>query len=62
MEKSKVYQNAFSKLGDTWEIPEQLFLDLEAFTCAIYGKDKYKSVDEVRHVNICTSVTNTFDP
>ena len=65
MEKRQAFQNTLSKLGDSWEVPEDLFADLEAFTCAIYGKDRHKSVDEVRNINIrakCMSSTNTFDP
>ena len=45
--KNKGFQNALSKLGDTWEVPAELN-KLEEFTTAMYGRGMYKSVNAVR--------------
>ena len=39
----------FSSLGDTWEISDDLIKDLEKFTCAMYGRSRFTSVDELRY-------------
>ena len=46
--KNKGFQDALSKLGDTWEVPAKLNDKLEEFTTAMYGRGMYKSVNPVR--------------
>ena len=46
--KNKGFQDALSKLGDTWEVPAKLNDKLEEFTTAMYGRGMYKSVNAVR--------------
>jgi len=36
-------------LGENWDVPDSLYKDIERFTCAMYGKHHYSSVDELRH-------------
>jgi len=40
-----------SRLGEEWDITEDLIDDLEEFTCAIYGRARIH-VDELRHIRI----------
>ena len=42
------YDAALEKLGDSWDISDDLLTDLEEFTCAIYGRPKYKSGNSLR--------------
>ena len=37
-----------STLGDTWEVSARLEDDLEQFTCAMYGRGRFSSVDAAR--------------
>ena len=46
--KNKGFQDALSKLGDTWEVPAELNNKLEEFTAAMYGRGMYKSVNAAR--------------
>lgn len=46
--KSPLYCETLKKLGNEWEISEDLVHELEKFTCAMYGKAKFDSVDELR--------------
>ena len=41
------------KLGDEWDVPEDLTDKLDSFTCAMYGKAaKASNVYELRHIRI----------
>ena len=44
----KAFQDALSKLGDTWELSAELNDILEEFTTAMYGRGMYKSVNAAR--------------
>uniref|UniRef100_UPI00358E53D5 uncharacterized protein n=3 Tax=Myxine glutinosa TaxID=7769 RepID=UPI00358E53D5 len=46
------YVPVLAQLGDTWDIPSQLLDDLEAFTCAIYGRPRVLKVDDLRLLRI----------
>lgn len=48
--KSPTYCDALKHLGDDWDLDESVIDGCEKFTCAIYGKPKCTSVDEVRHM------------
>ena len=41
----KAFQEAISKLGDTWEVSAELNDMVEEFTTAMYGRGTYKSVN-----------------
>ena len=43
--KNKGFQDALSKLGDTWEVPAKMNNKLEEFTAAMYGRGMYMSVN-----------------
>jgi len=48
LQKTEAFQEALSKLGDTWEVPARLDEELEQFTCAMYGRGRFTSVDAAR--------------
>ncbi|MPC13645.1 hypothetical protein E2C01_006385 [Portunus trituberculatus] len=48
LQKSEVFQETISELGDSWQISNSLHKGLEVFTCAIYGKGRFDSVDAAR--------------
>ena len=41
-----------ARLGDTWEVPDDLMDDLDEFTCALYGRPRTRSVDELRFMKM----------
>ena len=46
----------FARLGEEWDINEDLLSALSEFTCALYGKPRIASVNEVRYccvVEVC---------
>ena len=52
MQKFPKYQPILSKLGLEWEVFEELFAGLEEFTCAIYGRPRFKDIDILRYTLI----------
>ena len=48
--KSPAHCDALKHLGDDWNVDDDLLIGCEKFTCALYGKSKSESVDEVRHL------------
>ena len=48
--KSPVHCDALKHLGDDWNVDDDLLIGCEKFTCVLYGKSKFESVDEVRHL------------
>ena len=49
MQKMPKYQPLLAKLGDSWEVSEDLVKDLEEFTCAMYGKPRFTNIDDLRY-------------
>ena len=50
VETSTEFQDTFSQLGtDSVDTTEEIWNGLEKFVCALYGKRKLNSVDEVRY-------------
>lgn len=43
------YIPIFAHLGDSWEIPEKDEVEWAAFLCTVYGKPRFRDLDEVRH-------------
>ena len=42
----------FARLGEEWDINEDLLSALSVFTCALYGKSRIASVNEVRYCRV----------
>ena len=40
----------FESLGESWSVTEQQLDELEEFVCLLYGRQKTKKVDDVRHM------------
>ena len=49
MRKSAVYRKAFSELGDSENITQELEETMESFVCSLYGGGKITSVNELRY-------------
>ena len=47
MQKNPRFQRVLAKLGEEWCIPKEVISGLEAFTCAVYGRNRISSVDEL---------------
>jgi len=52
LQKTPKFAAVLSRLGEEWNITEDLINDLEDFTCAIYGRARVHKVDELRHIRI----------
>lgn len=52
MQKLPKYQPILADLGKEWKVTDELFDGLEAFTCAIYSRPKFKSVNSLRYALI----------
>ena len=48
LEKDKTAQTVFGDMGFSDDIQEEEFKVIEKFTCTLYGKPKFNSVNEVR--------------
>ena len=48
LSKMPKYAPILARLGDSWTVPEDLFNDLDEFTCALYGRPRMRRVDDVR--------------
>ena len=48
LDRNPRYTESFAMLGESWEVDESLYNELEAFTCRMYGQQNTKKVDEVR--------------
>ena len=52
LQDSPEYVLSLSQLGMEWSVTEQLHLELEEFTCAVYGNKRLKNVNIVRFTKI----------
>ena len=52
MQKNPRFQGVLAKLGEQWYVSEEVISGLEALTCAIYGRSRVTSVDELRCILI----------
>ena len=48
LEKLPRFTRPLARLGNAWEIGEDLLREVEEYTCAIYGNSRLSSVDELR--------------
>jgi hypothetical protein len=49
LERMPRFTEALETLGNCWDIPEDLIDELEALTCVLYSKPRFKSVDALRY-------------
>jgi hypothetical protein len=64
LQKSPQFQSTLAQIGDSWQISEDLFLQMEAFTCLLYGGKEVSCVNDLRYNKIrgkCCSTGETFD-
>lgn len=47
--QNPTFVEALARIGDTWDTPEEVKDDLDAFTCLLYGRHRFTSVDDVRY-------------
>ena len=50
--KSPTHCETLKQLGEQCEASDELLLGRESFTCAVFGKAKCKSVDEVHYIRL----------
>ena len=48
LQKNAKFNAMFVRVGDNWEVPADMFSDAEELTCALYGKPRFKTVNELR--------------
>ena len=48
LEKNAKFNNMLARLGDSWEVSDDILSDAEELTFALYGKPRFKSVNELR--------------
>ena len=48
LQKNAKFNDMLARLGDNWEVSDDMFSDAEELTCALYGKPRFKSVNELR--------------
>jgi hypothetical protein len=54
----------FAQIGDSWQISEDLCLQMKAFTCLLHGGKEVSCVNDLRYNKIsakCCSTGETFD-
>lgn len=52
LQKMVKFEVPLARLGDSWDVPPDLIDELEAFTCAFYGRPSIKCVDELRYLKL----------
>ena len=50
MQRYPKYQAALLKLGNSWDVDEDLYAELEEFTCALYGRVGSKDIDKLKYM------------
>ena len=53
LEKKPRYQASFRRLGENWNVDEELLGDLEKFTCEMYGHPRQASVELMWYDQSC---------
>lgn len=48
LQKSEAFQATFSEVGASWQVSDSLHRELEVFTCVMYGRAGFSSVDAAR--------------
>ena len=42
LQKNAEFNAMFVRVGNNWEVPDDMFSDAEELTCALYGKPRFK--------------------
>ena len=58
LQKNAKFNAMFVRVGDNWEVPADMFSDAEELTCALYGKPRFKTVNELRFQLLKTKCGN----
>jgi hypothetical protein len=64
LQKSPQFQSALAQIRDSWQISEDLFLQMEAFAWLLYGGKEVSCVNDLRYNKIrgkCCSTGEMFD-
>ena len=48
MKRNERFKHLFTELEEAWQVEEELLISIEEFTCALYGKERIKNVNELR--------------
>ena len=48
LKKMSRFEPAIAKLGESWEVTDAMFQQLEEFTCHLYGQPRLSSIDSAR--------------
>lgn len=48
LQKTPEHQTAFQKLGEKWKVANNMYESLEAFTCLLYGQQRYSCLNNAR--------------
>ena len=52
LQKMGNFEASLARLGDSWDVPSDLIDELDALTCALYGRPGIKRVDELRYLKL----------
>ena len=50
--KMNTFEETLAKLGSSWDLSPELIDEMDALTCAIYGRTNIKHVDELRYMKL----------
>ena len=62
LKESELYQETFSKLGDSFTLDASLFSVIERFVCEMYSIRSCLTMDDARYVKFCSSKTAIPEP
>ena len=48
LQKNTKFNAVFTRVGDYWEVPDDIFSDAGELPCALYGKPGFKTATELR--------------
>jgi len=52
LKKCAKFEQPLSMLGNCWDVSQELMEQLDAFTCALYGRQNVRNVDELRFLKL----------
>lgn len=52
IQNSEAHQTTFARLGESWDIEDSLFSDVERFTCRLYGNCRITKVNQLRYISL----------
>ena len=58
LQKNAKFSAMFTRVGDYWKVPADMFSDAEELTCVLYGKPRFKTVNELRFQLLKTKCDN----